>query len=151
MIEKLNHGNKSAIYLITPTLIALFAVTSSTTATCPVPNGHDARACDARPTRSTIAACIADAERTERCADHAGGRIRSIYLQRAASEYTKAAVSSNPHTRRAQLWLAHATVLDERIQDDPLAPIRTRELAKANEEKLRSLLIVPRGGRRTYR
>jgi hypothetical protein len=129
--------SRTVALTITLVLTAFLAANAS----CPPTNGRDAAACDAaRPTDATIAACAADAATTERCADHAGGLVHAIYLARAASEWRKAATASKGGAARARRWLAHATVLDERVQDDPTAPAALRAQAKRDESSARAAL-----------
>jgi hypothetical protein len=67
----------------------------------------------------------------------------ALYLTRAASEWRKAAVAG-ARTPEARRRLAHAMVLDERVQDDPTAPAVLRARAKHDEELARTALLHPR-------
>jgi hypothetical protein len=139
-----NHGVmpvRTVAMTITLVLMAYLAAS----ATCPATSGRDAAACDvARPTDITIAACAADAQQTETCADRAMGLVHAIYLTRAASEWRKAGAAGTRRTPRARRWLAHATVLDERVQDDPAAPAALRNQAKRDESSARAALLRTR-------
>ncbi len=124
-------------------LLTLLLATNpvASTSPCPPPNANDNVACN--PTHrsaASITACITDARTTETCADHATGITRARYLVRAASEYGKAALATGRRTARARQWLAHATILDERVQDDPTAPLTLRKQAKKDEERARAAL-----------
>jgi hypothetical protein len=122
-------------------LAAVVAASLTAAASCPPANGRDAAACDAALRSAiTTALCAADAQRTETCADHAAGIAYAAGLTRAASEWRKAAVAAGPSTARARRWLAHATVLGERVQDDPAAPAALRARAKHDEQLARTLL-----------
>jgi hypothetical protein len=119
-------------------------------ARCPPASGRDAAACDAaRRTGITTALCAADAQRTETCADRATGVAYAAGLTRAASEWRKAAVSAGPRAARARRWLAHAMVLDERVQDEPAAPAALRARAKHDEQLARTALLAQRKPLRT--
>jgi hypothetical protein len=132
---------RRATIAIAITLTGVFAAYLAATASCPPPNARDAAACDApRATGITTARCAADAQSTETCADHATGTAHALYLTRAASEWRKAAAAGVP-TPEARRRLAHATVLDERVQDDPTAPAALRAQAKHDEELARTALL----------
>jgi hypothetical protein len=121
--------------------LALAAYLTAAAASCPPPNAPDDAACDAaRPTGTRIAQCTADAQRTETCADKSTGITHAMYLTRAASEWRKAAIASNPRAAQARRWLAHAMVLDERVQDDPEAPPALRKRAKLDESLAKAAL-----------
>ena len=109
-------------------------------ASCSPANGRDAVACDAvHPTAVTASRCAADAQRTETHAEHTTGTEHAEDLTRAASEWRKAALA-DARTPAARRRLAHAMVLDERVQDDPVAPPALRAQAKRNEELARIAL-----------
>jgi hypothetical protein len=123
------------------TLTAVLGAYIAAAASCPPPNGRDAAACDSVLHNAiTTALCAADAGRTETCADHATGIEHALGLTRAASEWRKAAVAAGRRTARARQWLAHAMVLDERVQDDPTAPAALRARAKHDEQLARTAL-----------
>jgi hypothetical protein len=125
---------------MTVTLVLVASLTAA--ASCPPPNGRDASTCDAaRPSRVSAALCEADATATETCADRATGLVHALYLARAASEWRKAARASGGRTAPARRWLAHATVLDERVQDDPNAPLALRMRAKHDEALAKAELL----------
>ena len=121
--------------------LTVLAAYLTAAASCPPSIGRDAAACDAgNQTGLTAAACASDAQETETCADHATGIVHARYLTRAASEWRKAAVAGDRRTSRARRWLAHAMVLDERVQDDPDAPTALRAQAK-HDEQLASIAL----------
>ncbi|HEV2737743.1 MAG TPA: hypothetical protein VGU66_04095 [Candidatus Elarobacter sp.] len=123
------------------TFALILAATLTAAATCPATNGRDDSSCDvAHPTTSTSASCAAAAHATETCADQATGLVRAIYLTRAASEWRKAAMALGRKKSQGRYWLAHSTILDERVQDDPDAPSRLRMEAKRNEQLARAAL-----------
>ena len=129
-----------------PTAVARIAVAASlgAVASCAPANGRDAAACDAvRPTAVTTARCAVDAQRSETRADHTTGIEHAEDLTRAASEWRKAAAGGTaaPESRRR---LAHAMVLDERVQDDPTAPAALRAQAKRDEQLARTALLRTR-------
>ncbi|MDQ6925054.1 MAG: hypothetical protein M3154_02295 [Candidatus Eremiobacteraeota bacterium] len=122
------------------TLTVALAACLTAAASCPPADRPDAAACDAaRPAAFTTALCAADARGTETCADHATGIVHAMYLTRAASEWRKAAMAATRTQGRG--WLAHAMVLDERVQDDPSAPAALRARAKQNEQLARTALL----------
>jgi hypothetical protein len=128
---------RTAALVLTLVLTAAFTIAAS----CPRPGAVDAADCnDAHQTRTTIARCAADAQTTERCADRATGAEHALDLTRAASEWRKAAMAAGSRTARARRWLAHATVLDERVQDDPGAPLDVRKRAKHDEQLAKAAL-----------
>jgi hypothetical protein len=108
---------------------------------CPAGVSRDDPAC-ARPARAAIAACINDAIAIEACADRATGIAHALDLKRAASEYLKAGIAIGHRTARGRYYLAHATILDERVQDDPNAPATLREGARRDEERARALIAA---------
>jgi hypothetical protein len=119
----------------------LAAFAGACAAFCPPANGGDAAVCDAaRPLRATVALCAAAAQTAEMCADRSTGIGHALYLTRAASEWRKAAMGKGRRTALARGWLAHATVLDERVQDDPDAPRALRAQAKHDEQLARAAL-----------
>jgi hypothetical protein len=125
-------------------LAAVLAAFLTAAARCPSGNARDAAACDAAHAIGIAAAlCAKDAQRTETCADHETGIAHAAGLTRAASEWRKAAMAgaATPKSRR---WLAHAMVLDERVQDDPAAPAAMRAQAKRDEELARTALLRTR-------
>jgi len=123
-------------------LAAVLAAYLAAAASCPPATGRDAAACDTpHQTDMTAALCASAAQKTETCADHATGIVRNADLARAASEWRKAAIATNRGTAQARRWLAHATVLDERVQDDPAAPAALRAQAKHNEQLARDALL----------
>ncbi len=127
------------------TLIVVLVAYLTATASCPPPNARDAAACDAaHHTAITSTRCASDAQSTEACADHATGVAHAQYLTRAASEWRKAAVATDRHSAQARRWLAHATVLGERVQDDPTAPAALRAQAKRDERLARAALLRTR-------
>jgi hypothetical protein len=131
----------SAIAAATALAVALGVYLTAAAASCPPPNAPDDGACDAaRPNTTRTAQCTADAQRTETCADKSTGITHALYLTRAASEWRKAAIVSNPRTMQARRWLAHAMVLDERVQDNPDAPPVLRKRAKLDEALAKAAL-----------
>jgi hypothetical protein len=121
-------------------LATVLAAYLTAAAKCPPRNPRDAAACDAaHATAVTAALCAADAQRTETCADPTTGAAHAADLTRAASEWRKAAMAG-ARTPRSRRWLAHAMVLDERVQDDPAAPAALRAQAKRDEELARTAL-----------
>jgi len=107
---------------------------------CPRPTGREAPACNAQPTPTSITACTTDARHAESCANHETGLAHALHLVQAATEWTKAAQATGSHTKKARQWLAHAIVLDERVQDDPTAPQTLRHQAELNERSARQAL-----------
>ena len=117
--------------------VALFVLpAAAAAASCPATSANDEPACDARPSRTSIARCLGDAHSSEACADRASGAVHASYLVRAASELTKAGIATGARTAPARRWLAHAMVLDERVQDDPTAAPALRR-ASAPEAQAR--------------
>jgi hypothetical protein len=122
-------------------LAFVFAGILTAAASCPPTTGPDRAECnDSHQTRMTIARCAADARTTETWADRATGTIHALYLTRAASEWRKAAVAAGRRTPQARRQLAHAMVLDERVQDDPDAPAALRARAKHDEQLAKEAL-----------
>ena len=123
------------------TLALTLTVYLTAATACPPTNGRDASSCDVvHATMRTSASCAAAAHATENCADRATGLVRAIYLTRAASEWRKAAMGLGRKKPQARYWLAHSTILDEQVQDDPDAPSRLRMEAKRNEQQARAAL-----------
>ncbi|MEA2785188.1 MAG: hypothetical protein QOF71_1292 [Candidatus Eremiobacteraeota bacterium] len=124
----------------TAVIASLIAVAS-----CSPANGRDATACDAvHLTAAAESRCAADAQRTETRADHTAGLEHAEALARAASEWRKSASGRGVLTPEARRRLAHAMVLDERVQDDPGAPAALRAQAKRDEELARTALLRTR-------
>jgi hypothetical protein len=124
-------------------LAAVLAAYLTAAARCPQGNARDAAACDIAHATGITALCVADAQKTETCADQATGIAHAADLARAASEWRKAAMAG-ARTTQSRRWLAHAMVLDERVQDDPTAPAALRAQAKRNEELARTALLRTR-------
>jgi hypothetical protein len=103
-----------------------------------------AAACDARAGTVSAARCAAAAQQTEDCADRGAGVTHALYLARAGAEWAAAGIAAGRRSARGRKWLAHALVLDERVQDDPLAPRDLRRAAKRNEDGARSALFGAR-------
>ncbi len=122
---------RTAAFALTLALAAHAAASA-----CPPTPGGDAAACNAaRPARLTTALCAAAAQTAETCADRTTGIVHAFYLVRSASEWRKAALAKGRRDASARRWLAHAMVLDERVQDDPGAP-RALRLEAARDEAL---------------
>ena len=122
-------------------LAFVFAGVLTAAASCPPTTGPDSAECNAaHPTRTTVARCAADARTIETCADRATGIVHALYLTRAASEWRKAAIAAGRRTPEARRRLAHAMVLDERVQDDPDAPLPLRARAKHDEQLAKEAL-----------
>jgi len=116
--------------------LAFVLAANAAAGACPPTSGGDAPACNAaRPAALTTALCAAAAQTAETCADRTAGTVHAFYLVRAAAEWRKAALAKGRRTAVARRWLAHATVLDERVQDDPNAP-RALRLEAARDEEL---------------
>ncbi len=73
--------------------------------------------------------------------------MHALYLARTGAEWAAAGIAAGRRSARGRKWLAHALVLDERVQDDPLAPRDLRGLAKRNEDSARSALFGARNER----
>jgi len=124
-------------------LAFVFAGVVTAAASCPRTSDPDNADCnDSHQTRTTIARCAAAARTTEACADRATGTVHAIYLARAASEWRKAAVAAGRPTPESRHRLAHAMVLDERVQDDPDAPAALRARAKHDEQLAKKALAA---------
>ena len=85
-----------------------------------------------------------DAQRAESHADRTTGIEHAEDLMRAASAWRKAASGRGVRADETRRRLAHAMVLDERVQDDPAAPAALRAQAKRDEELARTALLRTR-------
>jgi hypothetical protein len=113
-------------------------------AACPATGSRVAAACDARAGAVSAARCAGAARQTEQCADRSAGVAHALHLARAGSEWAEAGLAAGRRSARGRKWLAHALVLDERVQDDPHAPRDLRRLAKRNEDSARNALFGAR-------
>ena len=123
-------------------LPAVLAAYLTAVASCPPATGRDAAACDAAHQAGVTAAlCASAARRIETCADHATGRSEIAIWRAPPRNGVRRRSPSIARSAQARRWLAHATVLDERVQDDPGAPAALRAQAKRNEELARAELL----------
>lgn len=126
---------------VVPFALVLAGMVAPAFGSCPATNGRDFAACDARPSTATVGACARHAALAETCAQRATGVVYRMYLVRAMSEFTKAGLGAGARTARGRRWLAHATVLAERVQDDPGASPELRRFAKDGEAKAKRALF----------
>jgi hypothetical protein len=124
--------------------IASIVSAAASAAACPATGSREAAACGARAGAVSAPLCAAAARQTEQCADRSAGVPHATYLARAGAEWAQAGIAAGRRSARGRTWLAHALVLDERVQDDPDAPRDLRRLAKRNEDSARTALFGAR-------